>query len=69
MKKNNLLLAIMIELVKILHDLNTYGMPVMMHVQPLHLILLEGNIHYNVIVLREKKMVQSMHITTTKYTL
>ena len=36
----------------------------MTHTQ-LNLILLE-NIHYNVKVLREKKIAQSMHITTTK---
>ena len=52
------------ESVKILHDLNKYGIichaPVMMYIQQLNLILFERNIHYNVKVLKKKKIVQSM---------
>ena len=56
-----------------LHDLKKYGIichvPVMMYMQQLNLILFERNIHYNVKLLKKKKIVQSMHVTTTKFSL
>ena len=39
----------------------------MMYRQQLNLMLFERNTNYNLKVLKEKKMVQSMHIVTTKF--
>ena len=77
-EKNDLMVIIMIELIeivlqqhKIQHDLmeneKIYCVHVVMHIQQLNLVVFKGIIMYNLKELKEKEMVQIMHINATEF--
>ena len=44
-----------------------YNVHAVMHVQQLNLVLIEGNINYDLKVLKENESVQLLHILTTQF--
>ena len=77
-EKYNLLMVVMVKLVEIvvvqhkeMHNLMKYErdhyVHVVMHIQQLILIILEGIINYNLKVLTRNRIMPSMHVFATKF--